>query len=126
MKLHQKGIWCPIWQIIDKWYTSSTSSVIWDNQQSKPFPCCQGVRQGGVLSPFLYCLFVDELLDNLAKSGFGVSIDDVYCGSPMFADNLALVASSPEELQPVLDIVATYADKWQYQLNADKSCHGAW
>ena len=33
----------------------------------------------------------------------------------------ALVASSPEELQAMLDIVATYADKWQYQLNADKS-----
>ena len=39
----------------------------------------------------------------------------------MYADDLALVASSPEELQAMLDIVTTYADKWQYQLNADKS-----
>ena len=39
----------------------------------------------------------------------------------MYADDLALVASSPEELQAMLDLVATYADKWQYQLNADKS-----
>ena len=40
----------------------------------------------------------------------------------MYADDLALVASSPEELQAMLDIVATYADKWQYhQLNVDKS-----
>ena len=39
----------------------------------------------------------------------------------MYADDLALVASSPEELQAMLDIVATCADKWQYQLNADKS-----
>ena len=38
VKLHQKGIRDPICQIINKWYTSSTSSVIWDNQQSKPFP----------------------------------------------------------------------------------------
>ena len=63
-----------------------------------PFP----VRQGGVLSPFLYCLFVDELLDILTQSGLGVSVDDVYCGSPMCADDLALVASSPEELQAML------------------------
>ena len=34
VKLHQKGIWGPIWQINNKWYTSLTSSVIWDNQQS--------------------------------------------------------------------------------------------
>ena len=39
----------------------------------------------------------------------------------MYANDLALVASSPEELQAMLDIVTTYADKWQYQLNADKS-----
>ena len=39
----------------------------------------------------------------------------------MYADDLALVASSPEELQAMLDIVAAYADKWQYQLNPDKS-----
>ena len=121
VKLHQKGITGPIWQIINKWYTSSTTSIIWDNQQSRPFPCRQGVRQGGVLSPFLYCLFVDELLDILAQSGCGVSIGDVYCGSPMYADDLALVASTPEELQAMLDLVAIYADKWQYQLNADKS-----
>ena len=64
---------------------------------------------------------MDELLDILAQSGFGVSVGDVYCGSPMYADDLALVASSPEELQAMIDIVATFADKWQYQLNADKS-----
>jgi hypothetical protein len=121
VKLHQKGIRGSIWHIINKWYTSSTSSVIWDNQQSRSFPCHQGVRQGGVLSPFLYCLFVDELLDILTQSGYGVSIDGVYCGSPMYADDLALVASSPEELQAMMDIVATYANKWQYQLNANKS-----
>jgi len=39
VKLHQKGIRGPIWQIINKWYTSSNSSIIWDNQQSRPFPC---------------------------------------------------------------------------------------
>jgi hypothetical protein len=121
VKLHQKGIRGPIWHIINKWYTSSTSSVIWDNQWSRSFPCHQGVRQGGVLSPFLYCLFVDELLDILTQSGYSVSIG-VYCGSPMYADDLALVASSPEELQAMMDIVATYyANKWQYQLNANKS-----
>ena len=38
--------------------------------------------------PFLYCLFVDELLD--IQSGLGVSVRDIYVGSPMYADYLAL------------------------------------
>jgi hypothetical protein len=39
----------------------------------------------------------------------------------MYADDLALVASSPEELQEMMDIVATYTTKWQYQSNVNKS-----
>ena len=54
-------------------------------------------------------------------SGFGVSIDNIYCGVPMYADDLALVAGSPEELQATLDIVHNYAQKWRYNLNAVKS-----
>ena len=39
----------------------------------------------------------------------------------MYADDLALVAGSPEELQAMLDIVHNYAQKWRYNLNAGKS-----
>lgn len=87
------------------------------------FPIGQGVRQGDVLSPYLYCLFVDELLDTLTSSGLGVSIKGLYmyCGAPMYADDLALISSSPEELQQMLDIVTQYASRWQYSLNPEKS-----
>ena len=72
----------------------------------------------GVLSPFLYCLFVDELLDTQTLSGLGVSIKGLYyCGVPIYANDLALIASSPEELQQMLDIVTQYASQWQYSLN---------
>ena len=50
-------------------------------------------------------LFVNQLLDILSTSGFGVSIDNIYCGAPMYPNDLALVAGSPEELQAMLDIV---------------------
>lgn len=39
----------------------------------------------------------------------------------MYADNLALIASSPEELQQMLDIVTQYVSHWQYSLNPNKS-----
>ena len=81
----------------------------------------QGVRQGGTLSPFLCVLFVDELLDTLAASGLGVYVAGLYCGAPMYADDLALVASSSADLQAMLNIVHTYSRKWRYQLNETKS-----
>ena len=54
MKIHQKGIRGSIWNIIDNWYASSSSPVLWNSAVSKSFSISQGVRQGGILSPLLY------------------------------------------------------------------------
>jgi len=43
---------------ITAWYSCAMSSVIWDDQKSQPFSIKQGVRQGGMLSPVLWCIFV--------------------------------------------------------------------
>ena len=114
VKLHVKGVTGHIWSIIDKWYASSYSSITWNGQCSSSFPVKQGVRQGGVLSPFLYCVFVDELLDLLASSGAGAYVSDIFCGAPMYADDLSLVAATPCDLQCMLDIVYDYSNKWRY------------
>ena len=97
----------------------SSSVVLWDGQCSEPFIIGQGVRQGGILSPFLYCMYVDELLDQLTTSGLGVAIP--YCGSPMYEDDLALIIDSPATLQSMLNIVHRYALCWRYHLNGVKS-----
>ena len=64
---------------------------------------------------------MDELLDILSESGYGAMIGDNYCGAPMYADDLALIAESPEDLQAMLDLVSNYARRWRYSFNAQKS-----
>ena len=120
-KLYSYGIKDHAWRILRKWYQSTTSTVLWDGEQSHPFNIKQGVKQGAVLSPLLYSLFVNDLLVELEHSGLGVRIGSVFCGAPMYADDLALIASSPEDLQSMIDIVAQYATKWRYCLNPHKS-----
>jgi len=48
-------------------------------------------------------------INTLDRSGLGARICEVFCGAPMYADDLPLVASSPEELQAMPDIVLHYA-----------------
>ena len=48
-------------------------------------------------------------------------VGDNYCGAPMYADDLTLIADSPGDLQAMLDIVSSYACKWRYRFNAQKS-----
>ena len=76
------------------------------------------MKQGAILSPLFYSLFVNELLVALEKSGLGVKIGSVYCSAPMYADDLALIVSSAEELQAMMDVVSQYATKWNVILCA--------
>ncbi|CAI8043785.1 hypothetical protein GBAR_LOCUS24293, partial [Geodia barretti] len=74
-----------------------------------------------ILSPFLYSIYVNDLLHQLSGSGYGATIDGNFCGSPMYADDLALIANSSSDLQAMLEIVFSYSVQWRYQLNAQKS-----
>ena len=49
------------------------------------FPILCGVRQGGVLSPYLYAIYVDDLIKELRCSGYGVHIGSVFVGSLFYA-----------------------------------------
>ena len=120
-KLCQFGFPRYIWIIIHNWYRGSSSAVIWNSQTSRYFPIQQGVRQGAILSPLLYSIFVNDLLHQLSSSGHGVSIGGVFCGSPMYADDLALIAESNTALQAMLNLVYNFSLEWHYQLNALKS-----
>ena len=73
VKLFNKGVKGHLWRYINNSYKCARSSVRWTNTTSKSFPINQGVSQGGTLSPYLYCVFVDELLDILTESEYGVS-----------------------------------------------------
>ena len=41
----------------------------------------QGVKQGGVLSPFLFAVYVDDLIGKLRQSGCGLYIGSMFTGA---------------------------------------------
>ncbi len=43
--------------------------VRWDSTHSQYLNVSNGVKQGGVISPILFCIYMDSLLNELANSG---------------------------------------------------------
>ena len=48
-------------RILYYWYSKQNMKVKWGNCLSSPFSVSNGVRQGGVLSPYLFALYIDDL-----------------------------------------------------------------
>ena len=49
-----------------------------------------GVKQGGVLSPTLFCIYFDELLGRLEKTGVGCHVGSFSCAAIGYADDIIL------------------------------------
>ena len=66
---------CPlVMRLLLQTYLDQKLCVKWNDTSSEMFGVTNGVRQGGILSPLLFGVFIDELLCKLQNSGFGCRI----------------------------------------------------
>ena len=49
-----------------------------------------GVHQGGVLSPVLFAVYMNDIITNLECSGYGCQVASKYVGVTMYADDIIL------------------------------------
>ena len=60
-KLVLRGVPIYFVRLLWYWYKSQSTQVSWGGQMSSSFSVSNGVRQGGVLSPFLFAVYIDDL-----------------------------------------------------------------
>lgn len=102
-------------------YTNQTFRVLWCSNVSQISTVSNGVKQGGVMSPLLFTMYMDELLHRLKLSNAGCYVGNVYCGSLGYADDVVLMAPTVNSLNTLLDICTTYAVEYDVLFNPDKS-----
>ena len=71
---------------------------------SSSFSITNGTRQGSVLSPTLFSVYLDGLLKELRNQGLGCHVAGVWMGAAGYADDLALLAPSRETMKKMLKI----------------------
>ena len=86
-----------------------TVDVRWNSMYSSEFTMKNGVRQGAVLSPLLFCFYVNDLFDILKKNKAGCWLGDIFVGCHGYADDLLLLAPSRDALQDMVKICEEYA-----------------
>ena len=94
-KLAARGVPSYILRILKYWYVGQTFNVGWSNIISDPFTVTNGVRQGSILSPYLFnVLYMDELSDTLNKEQIGCCGGNKIINHLMYADDLVITAPS--------------------------------
>ena len=95
--------------------------IRWGNFCSTKFRVTNGVKQGGILSPALFNVYMNNLSVSLNHSGIGGSLGGNLINHLCYADDLCLIALSSSGMQCLLDICDKYATGHQLTYNATKS-----
>ena len=119
-KLEERGLPPVILSL--SWYRSQKMRIQWNNVCfSDSFTVANGVRQGGVLSPFLFAVYLDSLLCGLSLSAVGCYWRWMFAGVFCFADNVVLLAPCASALRKMLSICSSYAASHGLIFNTDKT-----
>jgi hypothetical protein len=121
LKLYNTGIDKSIFKVILNMFKNVYSCVKSQGLTSDWFPVLQGTRQGQVLSPVLYLIFINDLMNRLEASKYCFKIQNLSYGCPTHADDMVLVSLTKHGLENLIDICYNNSLTERYLYNAQKS-----
>ena len=113
----------PKWivRVLCQRYCNQSICIIWESVLSEFFPVNNGVRQGGILSPLLFNMYMNDLSICLRKLPVGCCCGDMVVNHLMYADDIVLLAPSAKGMQRILNTIYAYGNDFDIVFNVTKS-----
>ena len=89
------------------------------DKRSQSFEITNGTRQGSVLSPALFAVYLDDLLAKLRRLGVGCHVGGLWYGAMCFADDLVLLAPARTAAEMMLQCCEEYALEHNLEFSTD-------
>ena len=106
-------------RVIVRVYEDQYAWVKWGGSRSSIFSIVNGTRQGSILSPALFAVYVDDLLVELRNLGVGCKVAGVFMGAMGFCDDLILLAPTRDAMQVMLDTCQRFASRFNLKFSTD-------
>ena len=116
-KLLSKGLPPIVVRVLIFAYEEQSACVKLSGMKSTEFKIRNGTRQGSVLSPMIFSLYMDDLLKQLRKLGLGCHLGGLWYVACCYADDMILLAPNRDVLQQMLNVFESRPSKIQNQMN---------
>jgi len=120
-KLLDRGMNASIVKLLYIWCKTQKFQIVWNGRLSRSFMIEKSVRQGGVLSPCLFNVYMDSLGLMLTDLGVGCRIGRRFSNNLWYADDLVLLAPTVAALQKLIDVCHNYASEHNIIFNEKKT-----
>ena len=120
-KLIARGVPKKIINILKFWYVNQALCVGWGSTLSYVFHMCNGIKQGSIMSPYLYSIFTDSLSTQLNECRSGCHIGQDPQNNLSWADDLVIIAPSSHSICDMLVICDRFAKDHLVIFNTKKT-----
>ncbi|XP_026331998.1 uncharacterized protein LOC113239294 [Hyposmocoma kahamanoa] len=117
------GVHAQVQRLFQYWYANQVNNVRWGGSFSGDYGLECGVRQGGLSSPKLFNLYINDLIVELSNERVGCTVDSVFINNISYAGDMALLCPSVGALRRLLGICERYAGKYGLVYNCRKSVY---
>ena len=111
------GIRGRMWLVIRGLYTGIKAQILYAGSLSRKFDVLQGTGQGRILAPFMYKVYINELLNELTQHSCELSLNSISLTSSSFADDITLLSIYRTFLSTFMNMCYEYSIKWRYEFN---------
>ena len=102
-------------------YSKLVVSVRWQSFVSMPFVVRSAVRQGSSLAPAIFSIFINTFIIKLREVNTDCTINGVFVGCIMYADDLILTSATVNGLQTMLNCCYNVSVNLLLKFNCAKS-----
>ena len=119
LKLHKSGVTGRMYQWISQYMNNRKARVHVNGSYSRKKTLREGVPQGGVLSPTLFLVFINDIVAELPRKVQGA----------IYADDLAIwcseeyLSTAQYRLQEALKVLESWTKRWLVKINATKTTY---
>jgi len=114
-RMWDEGVRGKMWRVVKEMYSVVQSAVLVGEEQTEWFDLSTGVRQGCVMSPILFSLFINGLAREINKQGKGVDI-----GGRRVRLLTSCCWRNPRRISKRCSMWSAYSKQWRFRVNPKK------
>ena len=120
-KLIARGVQPYLIRLLSYLYRYQDFVIRWNGCLSAPFHSTNGVKQGGITSPILFTVYLDDLSKSLSSLPYGCLIGDYKVNHLIYADDLVIFSTGSYGQQMLVNNCGHYGNECSILFNEKKT-----
>ena len=121
LKLLRLGVRGNFFGTVKNMYDNCKACIKSDGLLSDTFECKSGVKQGDVMSPNLFNVFINDLPEIFNDDTDSPKLNEIFVHCLMYADDVVLISLTEDGLQHKLNKLYKYCCDWALNINVKKT-----